>query len=444
VVKNSYRRAMIELQEVKKDSYIDMCKGDKNHFTRKRKLPLHLLILSVLARRGRTAVMELRSLFKELNNQASTISKAGYTKQRKKLKPEAFSHLSNLRVKNFYLDKKAVKKIKGHVIVASDGSSLNLPNTEETLKTYGSASNGKAKTQSAIGLGCMFDMLNKMIISATINGASFDQRKCALSQMNQVEELTGSTKVIYVFDRGYPSGEFFIDLNEMGRKYLVRLSGISFKAEQKSMKHDDEIVEIKFNAQRINAHRQNGNHEVADKLKAAGSVKVRFVRILLSTGEIEYLATNLSSEEFTLSELKNLYRLRWEIETVFDTLKNKFQIENFSGTLPIIIEQDIFATIYLSNVLHDMIQEAQETFDKTNTKDYKYQMTINKNIAVGLLKENVIHFVLTKNPRKQKVIFENLILSMQKYIEPVREERKFKRTKGNLAGNFSNVNKRAY
>ena len=443
-MRNSYRRAMIELHEVKTDSYIDICRGDENHFTRKRKMPLHLLILSVLAKRGRTAVMELRSLFKELNNQINTISKAGYTKQRKKLSPEAFSHLSNLRVRNFYRDKEAVKKVKGYVIVASDGSSLNLPNTEGTLAKYGSASNGNAKAQSAIGLGCMFDVLNKMIISATINRAKFDERKCALSQMDQVEELIGSTKVIYVFDRGYPSGELFIDLNKMERKYLVRLSSVSFKAEQKKMKHDDEIVEIKFDASRINGQRQNGNHKAADKLKAAGSVKVRFVRILLNTGEMEYLATNLSSEEFNLCELKTLYRLRWEIETVFDTLKNKFQIENFSGTLPIIIEQDIFATIYLSNVLHDMMQEAQEVFDKTNTKTYKYQMTINKNIAVGLLKENVVQFVLTKNPKKQKAIFEDLILSMQKYIEPIREERKFKRTKGNLAGNHSNVNKRAY
>ena len=443
VVRNSYKRAMIELLEVKKDSYANISKDHEKHFTRKRKMPLGRLVLSVLARKGRTAVIELRSLFRELN-ETDTISKAGYSKQRQKLNPRAFSHLSDLRAKNFYRDKSAVKKMKNYVIVASDGSNLNLPNTKETFEKYGSSARKGVKTQSALGLGCMFDVLNKMIIGATINRVKFDERKCALSQMNQAEELIGNSKVIYVFDRGYPSGELFINLAQMGRKYLMRLSSTTFKAEQKNMEHDDEIVTIVFDKTRINAHRQNGNHEAAEKLMRAGSIKVRFVKILLDTGETEYLATNLSVDEFSLSELKRLYHLRWEIETAFDTLKNKLQIENFSGTSPIVIEQDIFATIYLSNILHDMLQEAQQEFDKTNTSDYKYQMAINKNIAIGLLKEALIQFVLAKNRRKQKAIFKDMIMNMQKYIEPVRDDRKFQRTKGKLANSYSNVNKRAY
>ena len=55
------------------------------------------------------------------------------------------------------------------------------------------------------------------------------------------------------------------------------------------------------------------------------------MKIELKTGEIEILATNLTSDEFTLAELKSLYKKRWEIETGFDRLKNYIRIENFSG-----------------------------------------------------------------------------------------------------------------
>ena len=58
------------------------------------------------------------------------------------------------------------------------------------------------------------------------------------------------------------------------------------------------------------------------KQRNQARIKIRIVKIELKTGEIEILATNLTSDEFTLAELKSLYKKRWEIETGFDRLKN--------------------------------------------------------------------------------------------------------------------------
>jgi len=49
------------------------------------------------------------------------------------------------------------------------------------------------------------------------------------------------------------------------------------------------------------------------------------------------LITNLSKNELKYEESKELYFKRWGIKTKFDKLKNKFQIENFSGIKPLII-----------------------------------------------------------------------------------------------------------
>lgn len=62
---------------------------------------------------------------------------------------------------------------------------------------------------------------------------------------------------------------------------------------------------------------------------------------------IETLATNLTNEEFNSDELKLLYGKRWTIETGFDKLKNLVQIEEFSGTRRVIIEQDFYAHIFI-------------------------------------------------------------------------------------------------
>ena len=71
-----------------------------------------------------------------------------------------------------------------------------------------------------------------------------------------------------------------------------------------------------------------------------GRINIRIVKVELKTGEIEILATNLSSVEFSSQELKGLYKKRWEIETGFDRLKNYVRIEDFSGRSIELIEQD--------------------------------------------------------------------------------------------------------
>ena len=79
------------------------------------------------------------------------------------------------------------------------------------------------------------------------------------------------------------------------------------------------------------------------------------VKILLENGSLEVLATNLSQTEFHTKEIKELCHMRWGIETAYETLKSRLQLENFTGTKPILLLQDIYSTIYLSNLAEDII-----------------------------------------------------------------------------------------
>ncbi|MBA7547763.1 hypothetical protein ES705_40199 [subsurface metagenome] len=168
------------------------------------------------------------------------------------------------------------------------------------------------------------------------------------------------------------------------------------------------------------------------------------MRFTLDNGSREYLATNLPMEEFSTSEIVYLYRLRWEIETAYNVLKNKFFIENFTGTKPIMIEQDIYATVYLCNVMHDILLDAKLEFNIKNHQKYKYKMEINKNIAIGIMKEELIRFILEKDKGKKKEMFDKIIVEISSNILPVRNGRHYKRTKGQLSGTYSNVNKRSF
>ena len=441
VVRHSNLRVTMDINHSNTICFIEHCKAIKDsHFTRNRKLPLHQLLLSILSRKGRTLTMEIRSFIKSIKSKIS-ISKPGYLKQRQKLNPEVFLELSDFHVRNFYKDTTMVQRLKGYLILAVDGSSVNVPNTVQNVELYGNASHKNAKPQAQLGISCLFDVLNKMIIDCTINKWKFSERNQALLHIDKCNSITGKKPRIVIFDRGYPSGEFFIDLMERNESFLIRIGATVFKKEQLAMTADDEYVNIMFDKSRLSPHK---GRSTADKLAKTGSIQLRFVRFELDNGSMEYLATNLPMEEFNTSEIVYLYRLRWEIETAYNVLKNKLFIENFTGTKPIMIEQDIYATVYLCNVMHDILLDAKLEFNIKNHQKYKYKMEINKNIAIGIMKEELIRFILEEDKGRKKEMFDEIIVEISSNILPVRNGRHYERTKGQLSGTYSNVNKRSF
>jgi len=292
-VRHSESRISSDMVYAKTTAFLALCRALKDtHFTRKRKMPLDNLILTVLFRKGRTLHMELRG-FKKIFALKEAISKVGYLKQRLKLNPAAFLELARYHTKNFYQDTEMVQKKNGYLILAVDGSAINIPTTEENVSVYGNSSRNNVKQQAQLGASCLYDTINKMIIDCSINRWKFSEREQALLHIDNMKEVIGDHPSVIIFDRGYPAGEFFIDLMERQQRFLVRLSPTTFKKEQKQMTRDDCLVEVVFDKVRINPHKGTFTEE---KLAKMGSISLRFVRVMLQSGEYEYLATNLTPE----------------------------------------------------------------------------------------------------------------------------------------------------
>ncbi|WP_173227455.1 hypothetical protein [Paenibacillus alba] len=165
---------------------------------------------------------------------------------------------------------------------------------------------------------------------------------------------------------------------------------------------------------------------------------------MLQSGEYEYLATNIIPEEFSTKEIGELYSMRLDLETAYDDLKNKLGIENFIGTKPILLEQDIYATIYLCNIMNDIMLEAQMELEQEKGHDGKHVMAINKNIAIGIMKKDLIHFILEKSDQERKARMVAIVDEIKRNLLPVRKDRHYPRTKGLLAGKYANSRKKSY
>ena len=266
--------------------------------------------------------MDIRRFFRFLKpNSVEGISVPGYLKQRLKLNPRAFLALSEFHTRNFYTDEQDLIKYKGYFVFAVDGSKVNVPNTEENHALYGGQKNQFGQ-QCQVGVSCLYDVFNKMILDCTVSPYKFSEREQFEIHVDKITSIIGEHKFLVVLDRGYPSSKLFIDSLEQNRKFVVRLSSSDFRREQMSMISDDEDVEIVFSQERVNYYRGTA---FAQRLRAKGSISLRFVKVRLPNDVIEVLATNLSRDEFEINDLKDIYGARWGIETAYDILKNKSQ-----------------------------------------------------------------------------------------------------------------------
>ncbi len=105
--------------------------------------------------------------------------------------------------------------------------------------------------------------------------------------------------------------------------------------------------------------------------------------------------------------------------------------------------QDIYSTIYISNLAEDIIRDAEAELDEKE-KRRKHKMMINRTLSIGILKNDLIYILLETDAQKQDKLFQQIYEDISKNLVPIRPDRHYHRTKGQLAGKYSNTHKRAY
>ena len=401
-------------------------------------MPLADLLFTMLNRRGITLNLELRNYMK-IAHPGMEISKPGYLKQRMKLNPLAFYELYRHHNRNFYAES-GFSTFQGYLVLASDGSGINIPTTRETLEEFGTSSRKGTKPQASIGLGCLYDVMNRMILESDCCKCKFDEMRLAEEQIDRVRETIGASQpFLVVMDRGYPSTAAFIRMMEKGILFLVRLKSSDYKKEQSALSGPDGWVDILLDKSRINHYKGT---DIGQRMEELGSITLRMVKVSLQEEREEILITNLPSETFDRFQIAELYQMRWGIETAYETLKDRLQIENFTGTKPVLLLQDIYSTIYISNLAEDIIRDAEAELDEKE-KRRKHKMMINRTLSIGILKNDLIYILLEKDEEKQDRLFQQIYEDISKNLVPVRPDRHYHRTKGQLAGKYSNTHKRA-
>lgn len=126
---------------------------------------------------------------------------------------------------------------------------------------------------------------------------------------------------------------------------------------------------------------------------------------------------------------KELYFLRWGIETFYDRLKNKLKVEYFTGYSQNTIRQDFMCAIFITNLQSIIVNDLQEELSIQN-QEKKYNYKINTNLSYGFLKNRILDLLSARQPIE--TVFSELQKLFLKNTVPIRNNRTNERNKDRL------------
>lgn len=340
--------------------------------------------------------LELDSFFSDPKDVNFNVKKQAFSDARNKIFPEAFITMSDAILKWFYKDTD-FKRFKGFRLLAIDGTVLKIGDNEQTRAEFGYVENQTMRSARALA-SCIYDVQNDMMVATKISKYTSSERALATELINKVEEL-GFHNDLFLFDRGYPSREFMTFIESKHQKYLMRVSKSFLKVVNQTTE-SDQIIKVKF----------KGN-----------ILTVRVIRFMLQSGIEEVLITNIFDKSFSVEDFKVLYFKRWGIECKYNEIKNKLQIENFTGKTVVSIKQDFYASMYLTNMVSLAKMDANPIiFEKNKNKNLKYEYKVNTNILIGKLKDSLVAMMLVTSPRKRSKMLKKIIKEISRNVIPIR------------------------
>lgn len=375
------------------ETFIARFKRSLTDFTRHRVLTFQTITVLLLAKGMKSLQLSLNEIIPKLGLAEQTVSKVAYSKARRKLKHTAFIELNwEVVVRTMYEDGD-YRTYRGMRILATDGSKILLPTNPETEAEFGTVAyynkQHEAKGARVYAVASvLYDVLNRVALDAQLAPCHSYEVDLAIQALPYIQRDD-----LVIHDRAYSTYRMLARLSQTPGNYLIRCTDKRFTVAT-AMLHgegpDDVVVELTPPPR----FERNPKHR-----GLPDSLTVRFVRITLDNGEYEVLVTSLLDQKaYPTVIFKELYYLRWGVETFYGILKTRLGLENFSGFSPEAIRQDFFAAILLTGIESIFTADAETVLSKQHGGHSKQ---VNKAVSFNAIKYRAFELFYSKEPREE-------------------------------------------
>lgn len=361
-------------------------KNPTKDFSRKKKWSFSEMMKFMISMEGKSLKDELNEYF-EYNFE--TPSNSSFNQRRAQILPEAFEFL----FKEFSLNlTNHPKTHKGYRLIACDGSDFCYSSDSADISSYIHPQND-VKGYNLLHLNALYDLLERTYVDAIIQGKRQVNERRAMCDM--VDRLKSDEKTIFIADRGFENYNLFAHVEKKKMYYLVRVRDVDSSGILSGLKLPNEDCfdiqvsytlttkqtnEVKENKEKFKFVPHTSTFDyLTDECKFY-DISFRIVRFLLSEDSFECIITNLPTNEFDSAELKELYRMRWGIETSFRELKYAIGLTHFHAKKTEYIKQEIWARLILYNFCEAITTHV--VINQKSTRKYNYQVNYTRAIRI--------------------------------------------------------------
>ena len=389
-------------------------RNPETDFTRIKKWSFSNVMRFIISMEGKSLKDELLDYFNFSND---TPTNSSFNQRRSQILPEAFEFLFH----EFTSSVSHEKLYHGYRLLACDGSDLCISHNPDDEATYFKCT-PDSKGFNQLHLNALYDLQTRTYIDAIIQPARQENEPKAMCDM--IDRYSGNRKTIFIADRGYENYNIFAHAHEHGLFYLIRVKDLlsngivsSFKNQlPKEQKSFDKSVSITLTRKQTNEVKDNPKkYRIIMKVTPFDyldlhinkfyDLQMRIVRFPISENTYESIITNLPVEEFSAEDIKELYYMRWGIETSFRELKYALGLTHFHSKKLDYIKQEVWARLLLYNFCEAI---TTRTIVNQSRKQRKHTYQFNYTRAIYICR----HFLSIKEgapPDIEKLISRELL-----------------------------------
>lgn len=405
--------------------------SSKKDFTRKGKFMPQDIFKSILLMENKSISHELLPYF---DYKKDSPTPSAFVQARAKIKPEGFEAVFDGFVSET-TDNNEKYLHKGYRIFAVDGSDSNVPDNPDDPDSYFPNSNDRS--YNLFHIDAMHDLLRHTYTDVVIKKKRTANERAAFIDMVK-KHRNDETPIIFTADRGYESYNDMAHVTECGQKFMIRVKDIDSQGIISDLglpdTFFDKCMTLKLTRRATNEIKEMKRKDVCirhimgefdylpkdyDRKAPAQfyELPVRIVRFKVKN-TTEVIMTNLSQEEFSATEIKKIYGMRWGIETSFRDLKHTIGLNYYHAKKSDSILQEIYARMVMYN-FSQLITNIAKIKRPKSKKGRKFAYKINFSQFVQICREFL----------RNKIRCEDVIDLIEKYILPIRGGKEHPRNK---------------
>lgn len=379
---------------------------------------------------------ELDRFYKEVTQSdfnIRAVTKSAFTQARAKLNPWAFKRLNEVAVNSFYNGAEYYVWHKMRLL-AVDGTRLVLPNHPTVAQEFGVHKFGpKADSPRSLAMGSLlYDALNLITIDSQIAPYAASERDLLMEHLDHVKPGD-----LLLLDRGYPCFWLLFLLKARGIEFCVRLKENWWLKVKDFTESPDKERLVTFTLPKKDRAKLKDFPHMQDT-----EITCRLIKVELENGEKEVLCTSLTdSKTYLHEEFEQLYHYRWNEEEAYKLLKNRIELEDFSGKTAKAVKQDFHAKVFLMTLCaayaHPIEEKVIEEYKAD--KDRKFDQKINRTNALANTMDILVPIFIRKKYKEALHALDQIVESTREIIRPGRSNPRNKKPKRTYSMNYKRL-----